>query len=84
MLMLSCSPGHCIDNLRQRIMCTSDVGIVPFFWVGDDGGTDPDFSRVHTCRDFRTLRDWYLDNQEILGKRTIRPQPGDYRHDDYI
>ena len=74
------SLDHCIDNLRQRIMCTSDVGLVPFYWVGDDGQTDPEFSRTHTCRDFETLHDWMMEHMVVLDPNsTLRPRPGDYR-----
>ena len=61
-------------------MCTSDVGLVPFYWVGDDGQTDPEFSRVHSCRDFETLHDWMmLHMTRVDSNSTLLPRPGDYR-----
>lgn len=75
---------HCIDNLRQRIMCTADVGLVPFYWVGDDGQTDPEFSRTHTCRNFETLHDWMMQHMVTLDSNaTLLPRPGDYRVDHF-
>lgn len=75
---------HCIDSLRQRLMCTADVGLVPFFWVGDDGGTDPEFSRTHTCRDFETLHGWMREHMVTPdSNRTLLPRPGDYRVDSW-
>ncbi|UKZ55910.1 hypothetical protein TrVGV298_009734 [Trichoderma virens] len=69
-----------VDNLRQRIMCTADVGLVPFYWVGDDGQTDPEFSRTHTCRDFETLHDWMMEHMITMDSNaTLLPRPGDYR-----
>ncbi|KAM7190415.1 protein of unknown function (DUF3328) domain containing protein [Rhypophila sp. PSN 637] len=62
--------NHYIDNIRQRLICTVDVGLIPFYWVnetttgshhahGSSGasriGTDPDFRQPHTCRDFSRL-----------------------------
>ncbi|KAL7901577.1 hypothetical protein HDV63DRAFT_395008 [Trichoderma sp. SZMC 28014] len=81
---LSVHVDHCIDSLRQRLMCTADVGLVPFFWVGDDGGTDPEFSRTHTCRDFETLHDWMMEHMVTPdSNRTLLPRPGDYRVDNW-
>ena len=64
-------------------MCTADVGLVPFCWVGDDGETDPDFSRVHTCRDFETLHDWMAKHMVNLGNGALLPRPGDFRVDHF-
>ncbi|KAF3067613.1 hypothetical protein CFAM422_008666 [Trichoderma lentiforme] len=73
-----------VDNLRQRIMCTADVGLVPFYWVGDDGQTDPEFSRTHTCRNFETLHDWMMQHMVTLDSNaTLLPRPGDYRVDHF-
>ncbi|KAK0756279.1 hypothetical protein N5P37_011194 [Trichoderma harzianum] len=81
---LSVHVDHCIDNLRQRIMCTADVGLVPFYWVGDDGQTDPEFSRTHTCRNFETLHDWMMQHMVTLDSNaTLLPRPGDYRVDHF-
>ncbi|KAH8903529.1 hypothetical protein BR93DRAFT_981318 [Coniochaeta sp. PMI_546] len=50
---------HCIDNLRQTIMCHSDVSTIP--WINHDlGGQFPDAHSTHVCRDFDKLTAWML------------------------
>ncbi|KAM7216085.1 protein of unknown function (DUF3328) domain containing protein [Rhypophila decipiens] len=72
---------HCIDNIRQRLMCTADVGLIPFYWVNETGriGTDPDFQQAHTCRDFSKLHAWMKDNSREFPNVTIAPRPGDFQ-----
>ncbi|KAF2035098.1 hypothetical protein EK21DRAFT_33411, partial [Setomelanomma holmii] len=47
---------HCVDFLRRRLMCTTDLGIVPLLWLGTDGRVIGDMSQMHTCRDFEVAR----------------------------
>jgi hypothetical protein len=50
---------HRIDNLRQTIMCHSDVSTIP--WVNHElGGQFPDAHSTHVCRDFDKLTEWML------------------------
>ena len=72
---------HCIDNIRQRLMCTVDVGLIPFRWVNESGrvGTDPDFRQPHTCRDFDKLHEFMKAHmQDMPANRTLMPRPGDF------
>jgi hypothetical protein len=59
---------HCIDILRQRLMCTGDVGPVPFY--RDTNPLNqfplPDFSTRHQCRNFDKLLDWSHHNERAL------------------
>jgi len=49
---------HCIDAIRQTLMCSSDV--TPLVWAWDEkrnmtlGRTDV----VHECRDFEKIQEW--------------------------
>ncbi|KAM7184129.1 protein of unknown function (DUF3328) domain containing protein [Naviculisporaceae sp. PSN 640] len=72
---------HCIDNIRQRLMCTADVGLIPFYWVNETGriGTDPDFQQAHTCRDFKKLHAWMKEHSMEFPNVTIMPRPGDFQ-----
>jgi len=53
---------HCIEMLRQLIMCTGDVGLITFDWVEGRDIPYPDFNTVHKCRDFDSLLEWNHDN----------------------
>ncbi|OCL05572.1 hypothetical protein AOQ84DRAFT_273195, partial [Glonium stellatum] len=46
---------HCLEALRQNIMCTSDLTPLGLEWVN---GIMPVFEQPHTCRDFERLRAW--------------------------
>ncbi|KAI1192459.1 hypothetical protein F5X97DRAFT_329620 [Nemania serpens] len=54
---------HCIDNLRQKLMCDADAGILTYVWVKGHPAPFPDFSVQHKCRDFDALKDWVTEHQ---------------------
>ncbi|GIZ49803.1 hypothetical protein CKM354_001282800 [Cercospora kikuchii] len=69
--------GHCIDMLRQVLMCNADVGIVTFRYVEDNPRPYPNFNNWHSCRNWDSImefadsrrvgKDWdrnYLHRQE--------------------
>lgn len=49
---------HCIEMLRQRIMCTGDVGMITFDWVKGHKKPYPNFSTMHVCRKLDNILDW--------------------------
>ncbi|KAL7628316.1 hypothetical protein AAE478_002516 [Parahypoxylon ruwenzoriense] len=76
---------HCVDYLRYRLMCTADVGIVPFVWAGKAGRLTADMSRMHTCRNYEAVRQFVKTNS--IPRPTngeVKPKPGDHVVDDYI
>ncbi|KAB5550021.1 hypothetical protein GE09DRAFT_1223832 [Coniochaeta sp. 2T2.1] len=48
---------HCIEMLRQALMCQGDVGIITYNWV-KPWGIYPDFSTNHKCRKFDKIVEW--------------------------
>ncbi|KAK0732541.1 hypothetical protein B0T21DRAFT_369169 [Apiosordaria backusii] len=56
---------HCIEILRIALMCFADVTPVTADLVDWRGGLPtPDFSTLHTCRDFDRIYDYVQDNAE--------------------
>ncbi|KAJ9134414.1 Tat pathway signal sequence [Pleurostoma richardsiae] len=57
---------HCIETLRINLMCTSDIGIFTFReypeYGYEEGDFWPDFSTLHTCRNFDGIHKWAVDN----------------------
>lgn len=54
---------HCIDSIRQALMCNSDISPVVFH-VGQFGdGIYPKLAATHTCRNFDKIRQWGIDHQ---------------------
>ncbi|KAK0753033.1 hypothetical protein B0T18DRAFT_308086, partial [Schizothecium vesticola] len=54
---------HCIEALRQNLMCHGDVSVFTFRQfpeLADQGieGNWPDFEINHMCRNFESLRQW--------------------------
>lgn len=63
---------HCIDIIRQRLMCTADPGLVTFRWVeGEDTTPEPDFNTPHMCGDWDRLVSWNNDHAASVDVDTI-------------
>ncbi|KAI5855374.1 hypothetical protein BZA05DRAFT_334278, partial [Tricharina praecox] len=69
--MLRTHVDHCIDVLRQKIMCDADVSVITYSWVEGREHVLPDFSNTHRCRNFDKVRDWVLENKMDMGSREI-------------
>ncbi|KAJ4856547.1 hypothetical protein T069G_09915 [Trichoderma breve] len=82
---------HCIDYLRQVIMCESDVTPVTSNWVLTHHTPHPDFNTMHKCRNFTKLLEWVEEHDNGGVPRQTpnpswKPAPGlaetilDYEH----
>lgn len=49
---------HCIDMVRQALMCSGDMGLMTYNWVKDNPVPYPDFDTKHKCRNFSKLLEW--------------------------
>jgi hypothetical protein len=49
---------HCIDQMRQSLMCTVDVTPIPYEWYPKYGAYMPSTGIMHTCRNFEAVQDW--------------------------
>ncbi|PPJ53184.1 hypothetical protein CBER1_11733 [Cercospora berteroae] len=49
---------HCVDGLRQAIMCHGDISPLQYRINGINGILAKDLATRHTCRNFEKLRDW--------------------------
>jgi len=55
---------HCLDIIRQQLMCTVDVGVLGQVWLyPDEPEAYVDFNTRHTCRNFEAIRQWAEANQ---------------------
>lgn len=56
--------AHCLDILRQQLMCTIDVGVFGQVWLYPDA-PEPfvDFNTQHRCRNFEQIREWAEKHQ---------------------
>jgi len=49
---------HCIDYLRQVLMCHGDIGIITFRYGRNGRSYKPNFNVTRTCRKFEPLAQW--------------------------
>jgi len=54
---------HCIDSIRQSLMCSADISTIPFLWDPENGWTLPDARITHTCRKWETVKKWAVDHK---------------------
>ncbi|KAF2450356.1 hypothetical protein P171DRAFT_138733 [Karstenula rhodostoma CBS 690.94] len=50
--------AHCLDQLRQSLMCASDTATMPWSWSKSRERMVVGARTVHTCRDFEGVREW--------------------------
>ncbi|KAF2463585.1 uncharacterized protein BDR25DRAFT_337742 [Lindgomyces ingoldianus] len=78
---------HCLDILRQQLMCVVDVGVLGQVWYQPEGEGKPspftDFNTNHQCRDYEAVRMWAEAHQlppesEVdMSRFYKKPEPGD-------
>ncbi|KAL7953319.1 hypothetical protein V8C34DRAFT_297313 [Trichoderma compactum] len=50
---------HCLDTIRQVLMCNVDTGVLGQVWVDPKQPTAfPDFHTKHVCKNYDDIRDW--------------------------
>lgn len=68
---------HCVDSIRQSLMCSSDISTIPWAWDDQDNMAKAVASNLHTCRDFERIWEW--SKQHVIGlfDQTIRVEDDD-------
>ena len=64
---------HCVDSIRQSLMCSSDISTVVWAWDESRQMTLPLANVTHTCRDFEAIRQWAGARQAPNWDRRIDP-----------
>jgi hypothetical protein len=55
---------HCIEMLRINLMCIADITPITSNWVSWGNNPYPDFSTLHTCRNFDKIIDYVSSHAE--------------------
>ncbi|KAK0121763.1 hypothetical protein ONS95_010049 [Cadophora gregata] len=50
--------NHCIEMLRQVIMCKADTALMTYEWLPDFPGPWPNFGIQHECVNWETIDNW--------------------------
>ncbi|KAI1372108.1 hypothetical protein F4677DRAFT_274637 [Hypoxylon crocopeplum] len=69
---------HCINSLRQAVMCHANTDISTFEWVDEETplhGKEQRMDAVSTCTKWDSLDNWVRQRRLVPGKFTYRPGP---------
>jgi hypothetical protein len=54
--------AHCLETLRQSVMCYSDITPYAFRWIDGNPMPHREWDRSpHVCRNFEKIHDWAKD-----------------------
>ncbi|KAG1852833.1 hypothetical protein DFJ58DRAFT_399084 [Suillus subalutaceus] len=53
---------HCIEMIRQNIMCNADVTMITWYWVQGHAVSYPNFNTRHRCRNYEKIMDWSVEH----------------------
>jgi len=71
--MLHIHLGHCVEIVRQKLMCTSDLTMVTYDWVPGLDDPQPNLNAVHQCVDFERILDWSTKHDaHVADARVVR------------
>ncbi|PMD40559.1 hypothetical protein L207DRAFT_544008 [Hyaloscypha variabilis F] len=68
--------SHCLDIVRQQLMCTVDVEVLGQVWIHpEEPEAYVDFNTKHMCRDFEAVRSWAEERQmpEVVPEDWLQP-----------
>ncbi|KAG2059409.1 hypothetical protein BDR06DRAFT_724979 [Suillus hirtellus] len=66
---------HCIEMLRQNIMCRADTTMISWYWVQGETTPYPNFNTRHRCRNFDKIWDWSIKNSIHLAEIEVTRYP---------
>ncbi|PYI06043.1 hypothetical protein BO78DRAFT_316369, partial [Aspergillus sclerotiicarbonarius CBS 121057] len=49
---------HCLDQVRQALVCNADVSVVHYAWSDTVQGNRPRVDNQHTCRNYTKILEW--------------------------
>ncbi|KAL1607979.1 hypothetical protein SLS60_002918 [Paraconiothyrium brasiliense] len=53
---------HCVEILRTKLMCASDVSVFTYHAMPGKQAPVPDYDSKHVCRNFDKIKQWATDN----------------------
>jgi hypothetical protein len=49
---------HCVDSIRQSLMCNADISVIPFQWIEEEQQLAARATVPHVCRNFTRIQRW--------------------------
>lgn len=68
---------HCVDYIRQSLMCNFDTGILPYNWVLDHDNPTPNANTMHRCVNWDALQGWLESRAVAIPEGFVWKQPAD-------
>lgn len=56
------SVDHCVEVLRTKLMCASDVSVFTYHAMPGQAAPMPDYDSKHVCRNFDRIKQWATEN----------------------
>ncbi|KAH8657881.1 hypothetical protein BX600DRAFT_514423 [Xylariales sp. PMI_506] len=54
---------HCVDSIRQSLMCNADLSVIHWGWNAEMGQHYPEPSTTHICRNWNRIHKWAVKHQ---------------------
>lgn len=54
---------HCIDSVRQSLMCSSDISVIVWQWNEKFQTNTPKGNVAHTCRKYDKVLEWAKERE---------------------
>ncbi|RAH46174.1 oxidase ustYa family protein [Aspergillus brunneoviolaceus CBS 621.78] len=80
-------PDHCIDQVRQSLMCSADTSIIPVQWNDATKSMRPRVDTIHTCKKYDQLLEWTIGRNlsDFRGAAlVVEDEVGGLRIEDYL
>ena len=61
---------HCIDAIRQYLMCNADISPINWVWDKREGKSKAVAQVAHTCRNFDEIKHWARGRKLLAPFRT--------------
>jgi hypothetical protein len=61
--ILTKTTAHCVDSIRQSLMCNIDVSTVFWEYNEDAKRSVPSAQTTHTCRDWDRIHQWAVEHR---------------------
>ncbi|KAJ1323543.1 oxidase UstYa family protein [Microdochium nivale] len=72
---------HCINGLRQYLMCHADVSLNTYNWIEDYKKPWGDWDVQHECRNWDSIYQWSTDHHVDISTSLVHPKWGPVQWD---
>ncbi|KAG1838415.1 hypothetical protein C8R48DRAFT_742769 [Suillus tomentosus] len=62
---------HCIEMIRQNLMCNADVTMMTWDWIRGHKIPYPNFNTRHQCRNYEEILDWAVEHAVHIPRSAV-------------